>query len=875
MVSNPISIEIKSVLEQVNNPSCLDSHPWVGSLLVRQFVTEGSASHGNNPGYQLLTALGELFRETMPGTPPRKGVRPDTQWGRFGILAALYFAPFEHGTVRPISLLDAWGRIDQVLPMFVFEEADHQLPAKDLERYRLIGDEYEAVPTSTLSDWHMRGLEHLAEVFIDRERMLGARLNEPSIVLSPSDTEDVDNERRNILQALNPLSAYVKSRFQFFQTRFRLNQRLIWIALLSGLLLFLGWKAWRVIALARAVQADAQELQAFVTNPGELGPETIAEVGPLLGQARTNIENLDKIAQPFLWTGHLLAWVPVYGPDLKSAKPLLDLAAGVIVAADETYSGLLPLIEKWSDEDTFLSPAGILGMLEDAQPGLTEAYAAVESATSARAMINIDRLSPHTSQLMEKLDPFLPLLENGLLAAKAAPRVLGGHEYGPQTYLVLLQNEDELRATGGFITSVGVITVENAEVSSYSLVDSYDIDDPEKSAHTPPWQLYAYMRTGFWYIRDANWSPDFPTTAEWAERLYVYHKSHAVDGVIAIDQEAIRILLEALGPVDIESSGQSITADNIIQYMRDAKSGIENESTSGSYVKHRKDFLQPLARALLEKLEDPTLSIAELAKTVSRALDERHILMQLDDPDATSVLSSRSWDGAIKPDLGDFLMVVDSNLGFNKANAVVEQTIQYEVDLTDLENPIGTLSITHTNSALGDSDCNHRAYYHISDYTELIHRCYWDYLRVYTLEDVELIGATPHRVSGKWMLREKTIPAQVDDLTNNYIMPERIPGIRAFGTLLVVPNGKTVETCFEFGLPSSIISPGDEGKLIYRLTVQKQPGTDALPVEITVNLPNGVQDVDANLEGIHYQNYWHFNGFLLQDVDIILVFSLP
>ncbi len=87
--------ELKNILEHSSAPSQLNDHPWTKSLLVRQFVAEMGDSSTNSPGYQLLAALGKLFRETMPSTPPREGQRLDTQWGRLGILASLVFPPFE------------------------------------------------------------------------------------------------------------------------------------------------------------------------------------------------------------------------------------------------------------------------------------------------------------------------------------------------------------------------------------------------------------------------------------------------------------------------------------------------------------------------------------------------------------------------------------------------------------------------------------------------------------------------------------------------------------------------------------------------------------------------------------------------------------
>ena len=872
MDRNSIFRELKTILDQANSPSQLDDHPWARSLTVHQFIAKTPSLGSHSPGYQLLATLSALFWETMPSTPPRRGKRLDSRWGQFGILGALYFAPFEFGTVRPATQLDGWGRIDEVIYLFVFGRQEHKIPSEVAEHYCFVGNETEAAPISTISGWHMKGLERLVRSFINRERLLSAQLNKPSIVLDPSKAEEVEYEVENISHASNPSSGAIISRIQSLLAKY---QRSIWLVLILVLLIFLGWKSWHVFYLARAVQADAKELQIFAANVGELGPESLATLGPLLDEARDDVLKLEKAAGPFLWAGHLLGWLPVYGPDLKSAKPLLDLATGVITAADEAYDGLLPLLESWQDEEVFLSPPGILSMVEEAQPQLEAARHAVERARGARAAIDADSLSPRTSQLLEKLDLYLPLLEDGVKAAVAAPNVLGAQEYGPQTYLILLQNEDELRATGGFITSVGVITIDNAEIASFLAEDSFAIDDPGKTAHTPPWQLHEYMRTGFWYIRDSNWSPNFPTAAEWAERMYVYHQSHAVDGVIAIDQEALRMLLFVIGPVKIKDSPEPITADNVIQYIRSAKAPAKGESLDEEWLQQRKDIIQPLGYALLEKLQDPFLSWADLAKVTFEILDEHHILIQMDNPDAAAVLASRGWDGAIQPEGGDFLMVVDSNLGFNKANAAVHQSLHYRVDLSNLEAPTGVLTVTHANPADPDVTCRHAAYYGSGEYTDLINRCYWNYLRVYTLEETVLIGATPHEVPGEWMIRENTIPAQVDDLTNHYVMPERIPGIRTFGTLLVVPGGETRETAFDFSLPPSIVSNNGDGNWAYTLTVQKQPGTKAPPLDITIILPFVSQFVDANPEGVFVENSWHFEGDLRKDVEITLFFTMP
>ena len=167
-----------AILDDLGSPDRLDNHRWARSLTVDQLVAEDQTLQRMGRGYQLLAVLSKLFREMMPSVPPRRGKRLDTQWGQFGLLAALYFAPFEYATVRPTSLLDAWGRIDQAIPLFVYGKPDHDVPESQLGRYRLLAGE-EAAPNSTLSDWHTKGLERLAELFLSREQHLSGQVAGP------------------------------------------------------------------------------------------------------------------------------------------------------------------------------------------------------------------------------------------------------------------------------------------------------------------------------------------------------------------------------------------------------------------------------------------------------------------------------------------------------------------------------------------------------------------------------------------------------------------------------------------------------------------------------------------------------------------------
>jgi hypothetical protein len=99
----------------------------------------------------------------MPLQPPRKGKRLDTHWGVFGILSAQYFAPLLRGNPFPSSLREAWGSMDDSILFFVYGSIDG-LNEMEITKYCFAGNEPEPAANSTLSDWHRKGIEQLAEM---------------------------------------------------------------------------------------------------------------------------------------------------------------------------------------------------------------------------------------------------------------------------------------------------------------------------------------------------------------------------------------------------------------------------------------------------------------------------------------------------------------------------------------------------------------------------------------------------------------------------------------------------------------------------------------------------------------------------------------
>jgi hypothetical protein len=274
---------------------------------------------------------------------------------------------------------------------------------------------------------------------------------------------------------------------------------------------------------------------------------------------------------------------------------------------------------------------------------------------------------------------------------------------------------------------------------------------------------------------------------------------------------------------------------------------------------------------LIEKTFSGDVQWEQLSTMFMQGLDEHHLLVQLDSPTMTSLLERHHWDGAVRPEADDFLMVVDSNIGFNKTNAVVESNLSYDVDLTTPKFPTASLTVFHKNNSAEIIFCKHwnkvRAEgekdYPITD-------CYWNYLRVYMKEGTKLLDATPQSVPDNWMILKQKKPGQVD------ILKEEINGIQAFGTLQVLLGGQSLSTSFEFALPADILRfESGSDQIAYHLKVQKQPGTSAVPITIRVHLPKNALietiPAGANIQG----NNILYEANLRRDIVFEVIFSLP
>jgi len=457
-----------------------------------------------------------------------------------------------------------------------------------------------------------------------------------------------------------------------------------------------GLRLWHRVDSLRAT-LPRLEARAKPETLGNLQPADFAALKEDFATLEADLAAIEAEADPFLPLARHLGWLPRFGGDIAAAPALLEVASGIAEAGRLTLEGVEPLVTAWGEppsEESGSLLEQMLPALVDAGPRLAEAQTKLERVTAARAELDGYRLSPRVAAQVERLDRYLPLLRLAVQAARLAPNLLGAE--GPRSYLVLAQNSDELRATGGFISGVGLLRLDGGRIVELSFQDSYGVDDFSKPHPPSPPALKKYMKADILVLRDTNWSPDFPTTAQMAASLYALDQGVVVDGVIAADLTAVQWLVEALGPLHLEGYDQPVSGHNVLEFMKATwaappGAGTIAERDRSDWWRHRKDFMGILLEGMLARLEGgEDLELGRLVWVLKRSLDEKHVLIHVDDPQAAELLAAAGWDGALRPGEGDFLLVVDSNVGFNKVNPRIEQEIGYQVTLEECGgNPCG------------------------------------------------------------------------------------------------------------------------------------------------------------------------------------------
>ena len=496
---------------------------------------------------------------------------------------------------------------------------------------------------------------------------------------------------------------------------------------------------------------------------------------------------------------------------LKSAELACQTAVDVLAQAEQWQSNWPSGLTAASLENlTPSSTTQILSQMQGIQPLLLKTLANLHELESSLNQVNfaagLTKLNAPVGELRQALQDGKALLAEHLPWLQLAPYLAGQVSDG--RFLLILQNNDELRPTGGFIGNYGLLELHNGQVVNLEAHDSYHLDMPAQDYFkpAPPAELNKYLGVKQWFLRDANWSPDFPTTARqvryfYQEQTKAINKTataERIDGVIAITPAIVEDLLGLVGPITVED--QTYNQQNFVELLQyRVEMSYDNYGVTSW---NRKAVINDVIRELEKRLLAlPASRWTEVARIVTKNLERKNILLYSDNQAVQQWLVQQNWAGQARSVDGDYLWVIDANLAAFKTDAVVDKQINYRLYQSDGQW-LAELRLIYKHNGGFDWRTTR----------------YQTYTRVYAPLGSQLISQAGYK----------------DAATTTQEL-----GKTVFGGFIVVEPKKTKEIKLVYRLSDSVVKLLEQNR--YELLLQKQPGRQRTSLSLELNLPRSVQ----------------------------------
>ncbi len=395
-------------------------------------------------------------------------------------------------------------------------------------------------------------------------------------------------------------------------------------------------------------------------------------------QARSEWEALkagseDLGASVYLTTPLIGSLGSVFSPRIRTGRAVIETAIAFADAGNAvaTIGEILTANRALTDRLAGTSPifrdlAHAFDRIDESLPQIDSAYLPAELQSNFARLPALRNEAENTVRRVQGIVALLPALL--------------GHDQ-PMRYLVLFQNDAEARPTGGFIGSIGVVDIEKGKVRKLYMPSggSYDVQGALRVNYRPPEPLQ-YVNSRFEF-HDANWWPDFPTSARKLLALWDNAQEPTVDGVIAINASLFERLLAIVGPVDLSEYGKRIDAEN---FFLETQKAVEFEYDRKANTP--KKFLRDLATVVLEKIgSSGDAALFPVALAFLDAVPERDVQAYLVSPALQEKVKSASMSGAFMPlaPLEDSLRIVRTNIGGGKTDHVVRDAVTHTTTIVE------------------------------------------------------------------------------------------------------------------------------------------------------------------------------------------------
>lgn len=368
-----------------------------------------------------------------------------------------------------------------------------------------------------------------------------------------------------------------------------------------------------------------------------------------------------------------------------------------------------------------------------------------------------------------------------------------------RVYLVMLQNNMELRPGGGFLGQYAIVKIKNGQIENLFIEDANILNKRVEVKVPAPYPFRRMIQMKRWKFSDSNFSPDFPTNVEKAEYfLRLSGNGQKFDGVFAINADVLNAALAITGP--IQPTGYSTTfssEDGALKLEEVVEKAYLGDEVPAHVKEQRKNILKVLGKDIAHKL----FSLNNVPKLVDFAqdqLEKKNIMLFFQDPSLRQTVEKVHWDGSVSADWsGDYLMLSDANLGALKSDYYIRRSMKYDVDLT-AEKPTAVVTYVRNHTAT-------KGNWRTSDYHS--------YLRVYAPQGSKLLGQ-----------ENAGAPITRDEFNKTF-----------FGFITHTRIGEETRSIIRYELPERFKNQKD-----YSLLLQKQSGVNDMPVEISVKTSEGM-----------------------------------
>ncbi|MFA5163413.1 MAG: DUF4012 domain-containing protein [Patescibacteria group bacterium] len=435
--------------------------------------------------------------------------------------------------------------------------------------------------------------------------------------------------------------------------------------------------------------------------------------------------------------------------------------------------------------------------------------------------VKISNLPPEYQAEFANLNQQVQDLSRGLGSFISSLRSL--HEFlglnQDKRYLLVFQNNTELRASGGFLGSYALVDIRDGKIKNLEVPGggSYDTEAGLKKKIVSPAPLW--LVNPQWHFWDCNWWPDWPTSAQ--NIMWFYEKSDGptVDGVISFTPTVIEDLLKIIGPIDLRQEyGVVVDADNFwenVQTVVETKnqgfiSGAATASSSllasSSLVLNQgleqntankpKKIIGDLMAKILEELpshldKDNLIKLLSLSE---KNLSGKQILFYFNDPKLQKIVSDHNWAGEMRPSNYDYLAVINTNIAGQKSDRRIKETIDLDSDILSDGSVVNTLTIRRQHAGVKNE---------IFSGVRNV-----DWLRVYVPSGSQLLQASGFSVPDASYFSKPEADWEINPTLAKY---ENIFAVDpASGTKIYQENGKTVFANW------TMVDPGEESILTFK-----------------------------------------------------------